>query len=41
MLEYHLASKPTAAAREAFSYASPDCEVLNQTTIHRLVTNIR
>jgi hypothetical protein len=39
--EHYLASKSFAAVREAFSNACPDKEVLNETTIHRLITKFR
>jgi hypothetical protein len=41
ILEHYLTSKSFAAVREAFSNAYLDKEVLNKTTIHRLVTKFR
>jgi hypothetical protein len=41
VLEHYFTSKAFAAVREAFSNASPDKEVPNKTTIHRLVTKFR
>jgi hypothetical protein len=39
--EHHFASKSFAAVREAFSNAYLDKEVLNKTTVHRLVTQFQ
>jgi hypothetical protein len=41
ILEHYFTSKSFAAVREAFSNAYPDKELLNKTTIHRLVTRFR
>jgi hypothetical protein len=38
ILEHYFASKSFATVREAFSNAYPDKELLNKTTVHRLVT---
>jgi hypothetical protein len=40
VLEHYLASKSSAAVREAFSNAYPDEEVPNK-TIHKVVTKFR
>jgi hypothetical protein len=41
ILENYIASKLSAAVREAFSSAYPDKEVPNKTKIHRLLTKFR
>jgi hypothetical protein len=38
VIEYYFASKSFATVREAFNNASPNKEVPNKTTVHRLLT---
>jgi hypothetical protein len=40
LFEQHLTSKSCATLREAFNGEYPDKEVLNKTTVHRLVTKL-